>query len=264
MTEIELRNIVCDWARSWLGRKEDDGSYREIIDIYNMGRPKGTYRMTYDDPWCAAFVSAVGMAVEVHNGLMCNPLLPHVNCDGMIAAYRAAGQWQEADDYQAQIGDVIFYDWSDSGTGDCTGSADHVGLIVGVGESAYTVIEGNISDAVGYRTVYRNQRYIRGFACPDYAAAAGIKATPSTAPDKKKLVSGLPLLKFGSKGVPVVAMQGVLIARGYSCGPDGADGDFGYNTQNAVGRFQKDFGLTVDKKVGDETWTALMLRAGRG
>ena len=61
MTENELRQRVCGTARAWLGRREADGGHREIIDVYNgiSPLPRG-YRMTYGDPWCAAFVSAVG------------------------------------------------------------------------------------------------------------------------------------------------------------------------------------------------------------
>ena len=83
MTETDLRSKVCAQARAWLGRKEADGSHKEIIDLYNRHRLPGTYAMSYGDPWCAAFVSAVGMACGLRD-----VILPHVNCDGMIASYR--------------------------------------------------------------------------------------------------------------------------------------------------------------------------------
>lgn len=266
MNTAELRAITCDWARSWLGRKETDGSHREIIDIYNMGRPAGSYRMSYEDPWCAAFVSAVGMAVTVHNGLTSCPLLPHVNCDGMIAAYRAAGCWVEDDSFLPEPGDVVFYDWDDSGVGDNTGSSDHVGLVVDVRGDEITVIEGNKSDAVAYRTMQRNGRYIRGYAVPDYAAALRM-AEPTEEPEQEQPkeeapepeLKGVPTLSRGDKGWAVVSAQGILIAHRYSCGPDGADGDFGYNTMNAVCRFQRAKGLTVDGVIGPQAWAALLL-----
>ena len=74
MTEQELRARVCRRAEQWLGCRESDGSHRAIIDLYNSLRPPGSYRMTYDDPWCAAFVSAVGMAVGLGD-----VILPHVS-----------------------------------------------------------------------------------------------------------------------------------------------------------------------------------------
>ena len=68
----------------------------------------------------------------------------------------------------------------------------------------------------------------------------------------------LPQLAKGSKGDSVKALQILLIGHGYSCGKDGADGDFGTNTDKAVKAFQKDRGLTVDGIVGPSTWAKLM------
>lgn len=86
-------------------------------------------------------------------------------------------------------------------------------------------------------------------------------AGAAVADDKQPtaVIRGLPELSRGSRGWPVVTLQGALIAHGYSCGPDGADGDFGCNTLNAVCRFQRDGALTVDGVVGDKTWTRLLL-----
>ena len=79
---------------------------------------------------------------------------------------------------------------------------------------------------------------------------------------QETVIRGLPTLSRSSRGWPVVTLQGALIAHGYSCGPDGPDGDFGYNTQNAVCRFQRDSALSVDGVVGDKTWTRLLLGKG--
>ena len=69
------------------------------------------------------------------------------------------------------------------------------------------------------------------------------------------------ILKKGSKGDAVKTMQTMLIACGFSCGPDGADGDFGKNTENAVKRFQRANGLKEDGVVGSATWAALTAKA---
>lgn len=51
--------------------------------------------------------------------------------------------------------------------------------------------------------------------------------------------------------------QELLIAKGYSCGAAGADGDFGSGTLAAVKKFQTDNGLTADGVIGDDTIKAL-------
>ncbi len=173
MTEQELRARVCRQAEQWLGCRESDGSHRPIIDLYNRIRPlPRDYKMTYDDPWCAAFVSAVGAACD-----LTDTILPECGCEPMIALYQAAGRWEEADDAAPRPGDLIFYDWEDSGVGDCVGAADHVGLVTENEDDLLTVIEGNLSDAVGRRRIYAGARFIRGYARPDYLSAA--LASPS-------------------------------------------------------------------------------------
>ena len=77
-----------------------------------------------------------------------------------------------------------------------------------------------------------------------------------TEPSAKGIV--LPLVRQGMKGDAVRAVQGILMARGFSVGPDGADGDFGYNTRQGVLNFQRYKKLTLDGIVGEKTWKALL------
>lgn len=88
--------------------------------------------------------------------------------------------------------------------------------------------------------------------------AAAVVAEDKPAPVKADFSVGLPTLRSGDRGAAVKAMQGELIAAGYSCGPDGADGDFGYNTKNAVTRFQAANALTADGICGRQTRSALL------
>lgn len=64
-------------------------------------------------------------------------------------------------------------------------------------------------------------------------------------------------LKKGDKGAAVKTMQKMLIACGFSCGPDGADGDFGKNTLAGLIAFQTAKGLTADGVYGDVDKAAL-------
>lgn len=259
MTENELRQKVAEMARSYIGCKEADGTHKPIIDLYNKiaPLPRG-YKMKYTDPWCAAFASVV-----FSNCGLLSIAPAECSCDYMIARYKAIGRWEENDAYNAQIGDPIFYDWEDDGKGDDVGSSDHVGIIVGKSGGQFVVVEGNKSDAVGYRTVAVNGKYIRGFGKPDYASAAdgdtpAPQPSPAPTPSAQTYTVELPLLAYGSKGRTVHAMQSILIGDGYKCGWWGADGDFGDSTLKALKKFQTTFGLKVDGECGGETWKALL------
>ena len=68
----------------------------------------------------------------------------------------------------------------------------------------------------------------------------------------------LPVLRKGSQGASVKALQHLLIGNGCSCGSSGADGDFGAATDAAVRAYQKAKGLTVDGIAGADTWNRLL------
>jgi lysozyme len=55
------------------------------------------------------------------------------------------------------------------------------------------------------------------------------------------------MLRFGSSGDDVIALQKLLLAAG--CDPQGEDGDFGRDTDDAVLRFQRIHGLVADGEV---------------
>ena len=59
------------------------------------------------------------------------------------------------------------------------------------------------------------------------------------------------------RGEDVRAAQKALIAKGYSCGSSGADGQFGDGTKDAVVRFQKAHGLKADGIIGKDTCAKL-------
>lgn len=174
-----LRSKVVAQAKAWLGCKESDGSHKEIIDVYNSHTPLARgYKVQYTDAWCATFVSAVAIKCGYTD------IMPtECGCDKMIELYQKLNCWKEDDSYVPDAGDVIFYDWQDSGSGDNTGSSDHVGIVESVSGSSIVVIEGNKSDAVGRRTLQVNGKYIRGYGLPKYtetSTAASTKAAATT------------------------------------------------------------------------------------
>lgn len=280
MTERELRNQMVAQAEYWLGRKESDMSHRVIIDVYNSidPLPRG-YRMTYYDPWCAAFVSAVAQACNLAKWVF-----PECACDPMIALYKQAGRWMERDDYRPDPGDLIMYDWNDNGYGDNTGSADHVGMVEKVEGNTIWIIEGNCADAVLRQKRSINSMNIRGFCLPDYAAAASAEEviiepddpekpepnpndeenTPATPEEPTKdYTDSFGPLRRGDKWGQVYTAQALLIARGYNCGNrnwrgiERPDGEFGHMTELAVADFQRDRKLPVTGDIDAHTWDCL-------
>lgn len=158
------RSAVVKQAKAWLGRKESNGSHKKIIDVYNSHKPLARgYEVKYTDAWCATFVSAVAIALGY------TKIIPtECGCDKMIALFKKMGTWNESDSRTPAAGDIIFYDWQDSGKGDNRGSSDHVGIVEKVSGGTITVIEGNYSNAVKRRKLKVNGRYIRGYGVPKY------------------------------------------------------------------------------------------------
>ena len=162
------RQNFVNTAASYIGCKESDGSHKKIIDIYNEHTPLARgYKVKYTDAWCATFVSA--MAIKC--GL--TDIIPtECGCGQMIALFQKLGEWQENDAYTPQPGDVVFYDWDDSGSGDNTGWPDHVGIVETISGSTFKVIEGNMSNAVGRRTMTVNGKNIRGYGVPKFTGSS--------------------------------------------------------------------------------------------
>lgn len=183
MTENELRQSVVNIARGWLGRKESDGSHRAIIDLYNSHKPLARgYPVKYTDAWCSTFASAVAIKAGLTD------IIPtECGCGKHIELFKKLGSWEENDAYVPKPADYIFYDWQDGAnyaTTDNRGGADHVGVVEKVVGQTITVIEGNMSNAVGRRNLKVNGRYIRGYGVPNYAkkatAGGSAPAAPST------------------------------------------------------------------------------------
>lgn len=175
------REQVLAQARSWLGKNEADGSHREIIDVYNSKTPRARgYKVTYTDAWCATFVSAV----SIKCGL--TKIIPtECGCGQMVVLFITLKEWVEDDNYVPSPGDIIFYDWQDSGNGDNDGWPDHVGIVEKVSDKTITVIEGNKSNAVGRRTLQVSGKYIRGYGVPKYSTdSKDDKPAPEPAPKK--------------------------------------------------------------------------------
>ena len=84
------------------------------------------------------------------------------------------------------------------------------------------------------------------------------QAVYTNKPQPTTYTLALPILRKGDKGNTVKAMQMLLIANGYNCGPWGADGDFGTNTMEAVIHYQTEHNMPGDGIVGPDTMGSLL------
>lgn len=183
---------VIEQARAWIGKNEADGSHKEIVDVYNAHLPLARgYKVKYTDSWCATFVSAVAIKLGYTDRIP-----TECSCQKMIDEFKAIGRWIENENRTPKPGDIIFYDWDDSGSGDNTGWSDHVGIVEAVSGGQITVIEGNYGDAVKRRALAVNGRYIRGYGVPDYDAEATNVTKPKDSIENiaKMVIAG----EFGS------------------------------------------------------------------
>lgn len=180
---IYLRQEFVNIAKSWIGKNESDGSFKEIIDIYNSHKPLARgYTVKYTDEWCATFVSAVSIKCGY------TAIVPtECGCEKMVDLFKKIGCWDENDARVPNPGDIIFYDWEDNGKGDNTGRSNHVGIVEKVSGSTITIIEGNYNESVKRRTIKVDAKYIRGYGVPKYDNAPA-KPTKPAKPVKPKVI----------------------------------------------------------------------------
>ena len=132
-----------------------------------------------------------------------------------------------------------------------TGKAYHVGVVV---DWALNVIEAR---GRAYGVVKRALNASGNSYWNAYGRPKKLKVEIEDS-DECLCISRLIKLKLiRMRGDDVKAVHKALINRGFSCGPDGADGIFGKMTDLAVRAFQTDNKLKADGIVGKDTITAL-------
>lgn len=242
------RSVIVNKALSYLGAATGSARHKEVVDTYNKyinahRGPWRAYSVKYNDAWCATFTSSIA--------IMCGyqSIIPiECGCPQLITQAKSDGIWQEKDSYTPRAGDLILYDWQDSGSGDnTTGTPDHVGYVKTVTNGQIIVIEGNSGSAekVAERMLPVNGRYIRGFITPKYTAAAPPAQTPKTV----KLTLNLPELHLGDRGDAVKIWQAITGAP--------VTGVYDEATQTAVKAWQRAHGKKVDGWIGQGCWSKL-------
>lgn len=248
MTKAEIDKVIAQ-AKSWLGITEYENRFVEIVNVYNeIPGARGPALVSY--PWCAIFVSAVFWKAIGESRFA------EMACDRMIQKFQELRLY--ATKIQPEAGDVIFYDWDGNGT------SDHVGIVTAIEGNSWTVIEGNKSDAVGYRTIPASYPFIKGAGLAtllDEPTEEKPKAEPASSTVGQQMADKIianrrwPTLKLYSIGEWVKVLQAMLNAEN-KAGLD-VDGEFGVFTYSAVNKFQTAHGLERDGIVGPLTWGEL-------
>lgn len=189
--------------------------------------------------------------VENAKRLLCQPDKSlGAGCEYSMRYYKNHGRFRTS----PTVGDQIFFK-------DSSGIACHTGIVYAVDKSYVYTIEGNTSSTSGviangggvFQKKYSlNYNRILGYGHLEY------DVQQSSIKNGGTCTVELSVLKKGSKGNQVRALQILLIGNGYSCGSYGADGDFGTGTYNAVIKFQKVKNINADGIVGAQTWGKLL------
>ena len=160
-------------------------------------------------------------------------------------------------------------DFSEIAVGELLWVKGHVGIYIGNGLAVECTpawkncVQITSVHNIGHKAGYDGRFWLKHGKLPYIAYTAGEPqpskpgAGPKPAP-QVPVITGLPLLKKGSKGDTVRAMQILLKGYGYDLGIYGADGEFGAVTERAVKEFQREHDLEADGEVGNLTWAKLL------
>ena len=257
MTAEDAKRKLCLWAEEQIGYHEGDSNSNKYADTPGLAEMYGWNPQ--GQPWCDVFVDAGFIScfgVDAACKMTYQPMgAGSALCKQSAQYYKDAGAWSS----RPEIGDQVFFFSS--------GDINHTGIVVRVVGGSIVTVEGNSSDQVAERCYSVSDSKIAGYGRPDWAVVEGkdidVHTTDHIGDATEKVVKPrsyalrLPYLSRGNFGELVAAVQTLLILEGYPCGPDGADGDFGLNTEKAVREFQEQLGLTADGIVGPETGAAL-------
>lgn len=252
MTVNEAKAALCTWALSQVGYREGPNNLNQYADNADLQRMYGWNPQ--NQPWCDTFVDdgfIECFGLENACAMTYQPMgAGSALCRQSAQYYKDAGAFYQ----RPEIGDQVFFYAS--------GDINHTGIVVGVVGGSVTTVEGNSSDMVAERVYSVSDSKIAGYGRPDWSVVAGA-ATPEEKPQeapiekpkdtKRYFELTFPYIQRGDMSSYVMTVQQLLIANRISCGSDGADGDFGVNTEQAVKQYQSNVGLSPDGIVGPDT-----------
>lgn len=272
MTVDQAKKKWVDWNKSQVGYHEAlDGSNKYAdgvwdVKLYGFSAKNVPWCDVYSDYSyiaCFGYDAATKMTFQQPKG--------YAACALSADVYKSHGRFYPT----PEVGDQIFFDY---------GGINHVGNVIAVeGDTVYCV-EGNFSDSVSF-TQYniRNQWLIAGYGRPDWSVVADDgTSTANNAVEYEEPVDefdnvhpehprsyihleyGDGISSNGQTPKPQVkAWQNLLLCWGFDVGKSGADGEFGFDTENATIQWQEYVneiggGVEVNGCVDEDDWVEIL------
>lgn len=215
-------------------------------DLYEAGYYSGSKQGV---AWCSMFVDWCHYIAAQKNKataqkISCQSGIYGASCTCSMNYYKEAGRFYKS---SPKPGDQIYF-----GSGN---SSTHTGLVWKTDSSRVYTVEGNTSSESG---VVANGGAVRkkSYSLTDSKILGyGRPRWEQVNPD---FTLPMMLLRKGSKGETVKALQCLLEGNACSCGQYGADGQFGGDTEKALKAYQKKMSLETDGVAGPKTWGSLL------
>ena len=220
-------------------------------------------------PWCHVFIDALFMLAsdseddqsrkyDAQNYLGEQPSYNNLSAGCTFGAqyFRDIGHFYDAAD--AYVGDIIYFGER--------GNESHVGIIINLDydddgdvSTIYTV-EGNKADGVRYGEYDVRSSYISGVGkMTFFDYYDDLNPEPKSEPKPTETVEiTLDVLSRGSTGGQVNTVKALLNQYGWADDMP-LDGDFDWDTSNAVNRLKDSYGLPQDGIVDESVWRLLLL-----
>lgn len=263
---------VCKKAEEWIGYHEGSNNWNifaKILDDCGYFAPQEKQNI----PWCAIFCDCMCLISALPKDrddeakkwdaqyFLFQPSYNNYSCSAAYMAqyFKNADAWTTSD---PKKGDFIFFDFGNG--------IAHVGLVEDT-EDYITTIEGNAGDMVQRKWYDFDDSRIAGFGRPRYDDEDEDEDTdvepepePAPAPEPEEPCTiNLRILSRGSTGEQVNTLKALLNEFGYAVKTYNGesmplDGDFDYDTEQAVYRFQESHGLEKNGIVDEEFWNLLL------
>lgn len=162
----------------------------------------------------------------------------------MANYFKNAGEFYD----EPEVGDMIFFKMSD-------GTIGHVGIVEDI-DGCITTIEGNAGDQVQRKWYDYGDYRIAGFGRPSYD---GYEPDPGPGPKPQptsEVTIKLDVLSRGSTGGQVNTLKALLNEFGWADLP--LDGDFDWDTEQAVNEYKGHYGLSKNGIVDEEMWNLIL------